>query len=273
MYELSGTQFEHVRALMQAYAGIDMGRDKKQFASARLMALAGEHELGDPEMLLRQLRSASSDGLRQRVAEALLNNETSFFRDFCCFETLRRHVIPEIMEAKAQSRDLKIWSAGCASGQEAYSAAMLLHEHFPELVRPARIMGSDVSHSVIDRARAGLFSQLEVNRGLPARLLLKYFVQHGTSWRLRPVIRGSVEFQVRNLAGRWPPIGQVDILLMRNVLIYMRSEVRREVLRRVRGVIAPRGILLIGAAERPLCPEDGFIARSWGSCTCYSRLG
>ena len=205
-------------------------------------------------------------GLTSSVIDALTTNETLFFRDLNPFDALRDHLIPKFRAANPAT-PLSIWSAASSSGQEAYSIAMLLNESFPG--QPARILGTDISNHIVKRAVAGRYDQLEVNRGLPAKLLVKYFRQETGGWLLDERIRRQVDFRTMNLAGNWPLLPRFHVVFLRNVMIYFDLETRRRILRKVRDTLIPGGYLVLGSAETTVMVDPGYVPVSVGKATFY----
>jgi chemotaxis protein methyltransferase CheR len=233
--------------------------DKAYLAETRLGPLARCEGFPSVDDLLTRLRSSPDDGLHRKVVEAMTTNETSFFRDSHPFELLRQTVLPELVRRRAAGRDLSLWSAACSSGQEPYSVAMLVREHFPALAAGGlRIIASDLSTEMLDRARQGLYTQMEVNRGLPARLLVKYFDKQGPHWQIKDDLRRLVEFRPINLTNAWPPLPALDVILLRNVLIYFDVATKQRILAKVRQVLRPDGYLLLGGAETTINLDDAF---------------
>ena len=188
------------------------------------------------------------------------------------FESLRTHVLPDLIERKRLSRTLCIWSAGCSSGQEPYSVAMLVRDEFPELDGwQISITGTDVSAGMLERAQAGRYGQIEVNRGLPAHLLVKHFRRVGVGWELDAGIRSMVRFQRQSLMEPWTNLPPMDLVLMRNVMIYFDVATKRQVLGRVRDVLAPHGYLLLESAETTLHIDDAFQRHAVGPTGWYRR--
>jgi chemotaxis protein methyltransferase CheR len=223
---------------------------KQYLVEARLTPVARRLNLGSLEELIAVLRRQPSDGLQNEIIEAMVTTETSFFRDVIPFETLRKNVIPELIGRRREERRLNIWCAACSSGQEPYSVALMLRDYFPELTGwNVRLLTSDISREMLARAREGRYTQFEVNRGLPVALLVKYFQQHGTSWQLKEEVRRMVEFQQINLASPWPFLPRMDLILLRNVMIYFDVETKKTILGRVAGLLRPDGYLLLGGAE------------------------
>ena len=188
-----------------------------------------------------------------------MTTETSFFRDQHPFEALRKVVLADLIGRRRDGCRLHIWCAASSTGQEPYSLALLLREHFPELDGwKVFLLASDLSQAVLARAREGRYKQIEVNRGLPAALLVKYFEQHGTDWQLKPAIRAMVDFQEINLAQPWPALPRMDLVLLRNVMIYFDVATKKTILGRLARLLRPDGYLLLGGAETTFNLDDSF---------------
>ncbi|HMF65272.1 MAG TPA: protein-glutamate O-methyltransferase CheR [Edaphobacter sp.] len=210
--------------------------------------LAGASNLGDLVSILKADRPAH---LHRAVAEAMTINETSFFRDLTPFEMLRKTILPKLIEQRAERRQLRLWSAASSTGQEAYSLAMLIAEDFPLLTGwDVKIFGTDISRQVIDYARRGRYRRLEVNRGLPARMLLKYMERDGEEWEVCARIRSMCEFEYVNLCSPLPKLPLFDLVMLRNVLLYFPQRDRRRLFREVHRQMEPDGCLVLGNAEQ-----------------------
>ncbi len=257
---ISDSNFEYVRGIVRDNTSISLDDTKVYLVNARLLPIARNAGYPSVVALIRHLRSQPFGALHSHAVEAIVTTETSFYRDFFPFEALRQEIIPEIMDSRRKSsRSLTIWSAGCSSGQEPYSIAMMLREAFPELSTwSTRILASDVSRGMLERSKAGTYSQTEVNRGLPAPMMVKYFSQHGTTWKINDSIRNMVSFFHHNLARDVPSLPPVDILAMRNVLIYFDVDTKRMVLDRVRRHLRPGGLLMLGTAETTLNLDERY---------------
>ncbi len=264
-------EFDELRALVRARAGLVIDPGKEYFVELRLGWLAVEEGFDRVSDLLASLRTEESWGpLHRRVVESLAITETSFFRDLHPFESLKRDVLPELIARRSKERELAIWSAACASGQEPYSVAMLAREHFPMLgAWNVRILATDFSNAMLRRAREGLYSQLEVNRGLPAHCLVRWFRKDGPDWRVNDDLKRAVEFRELNLIQPWPALPAMDVVLMRNVLLYFDDATRRDVLRQLRRVLKPDGWLFLGGGETPLRLDDAFEAVPFGRTVGY----
>jgi chemotaxis protein methyltransferase CheR len=255
---MTGADFEYVCRLVRDRSGIVLDAGKEYLVDARLTPLARQCELGSVSDLIARLRSGSEE-LASRVVEAMATSETSFFRDLHPFDSLRTGILPELIRRRQNERRLSIWCAACSTGQEPYSIAMLVREHFPELAGwKLELLATDLCPEVLDRARAGRYSQLEVNRGLPITLLVKYFSQHGATWELTAKVRGMVEFRVLNLVRPWPGLPRADVIFLRNVMIYFDAETKKAILGRVARLLRPDGYLVLGGSETTLNLNDSF---------------
>ena len=252
--------YDYLRQLMRERTGIVLEPGKEYFVEVRLAALADEHGFGTVQRLLDGLQIEEPWGILHRtVAESLAVTETSFFRDLHPFEEMRDTILPRIIEARRATRAIHIWCTSVATGQEPYSVAMLLQEHFPELADwRMRLIASDFSHAMLRRAREGLYTQIEVNRGLPAPYLLRYFAKEGLDWRIRADLRNRVEFRQVNLVEPWPVLPPLDLVLMRNVLIYFSADTRHRVLRNLAEVMNPDGVLFLGSTETTMPADAAF---------------
>ena len=270
MNTISPSDFNYIRDLVRRYSAIALEADKAYLVETRLAPLARLAGFASLQELIASLRTQTpTHPLYRQVVEAITTHETSFFRDLHPFDALRTTVLPELL-AKRRSLNLTIWCAACSSGQEPYSVAMLVREHFPALVNHrVRIIATDLSGAILDRAREGLYSQIEVNRGLPAVLLTKYFDKQGLHWRIRSEIRRMVEFQQHNLAESWPPIPPLDVVFMRNVLIYFDVDTKKAILAKIRQVLKPDGYLFLGSSETTLNLDAAFEPISMGKSLCY----
>ena len=215
---MTAQDFEYVCRFVRDRSAIVLDAGKEYLVESRLGPLAARLQLGSVADLIGRLRTGRDAALGTRVIEAMVTNETLFFRDVQPFDTLRRTVLPELIRRRAGERRLDVWCAACSTGQEPYSLAILLREYFPALAAwRVGILATDLSAEVLGRAREGRYTQLEVNRGLPAALLLKYFRQHAAVWELADDVRRMVEFRELNLVREWPPLPRFDLVFLRNV--------------------------------------------------------
>jgi chemotaxis protein methyltransferase CheR len=269
---LAEPDFDYIRDLVRDRAAIVLEPGKEYLAVTRLDPVVRRAGLGSLSELVATLRQDDDPALSEQVIDALTTNETTFFRDLHPFESLRNHILPALIERKRLSRSLFIWSAGCSSGQEPYSVAMLIREDFPQLAEwQVSILGTDVSVAMLERARAGRYGQIEVNRGLPAHLLVKYFRRAGVGWEIDGSVRAMVRFRQQNLVDPWPSMPPMDLVLMRNVMIYFDVAAKREILARVGEVLAPHGYLLLGTSETTLHLDDSFRRHAVGPTGWYQR--
>jgi len=250
MSEISSSDFDFVRDLVYRVSAIALEQDMQYLVESRLTSLARKTDYAGFTELLAGLRAGRDPALADRVVEAMTTNETSFFRDSHPFETLCKEVLPSI--AKAHSDTIYIWCAACSTGQEPYTIAMAIHEYCPQLASRISIKGTDISAEVVAKAAAGKYNRLEVNRGLPMQLLTKYFEQRGLSWEVSPKLREMVSFEQLNLISEWRGLPSMDIIFLRNVLIYFDPDVKTRILQNTEKVLKPGGCLFLGLSETTL---------------------
>ena len=270
---LAEADFSYVCDLVRRKSAIVLEPGKEYLVEARLSSLA--RDLGIPTVtdLVYKLRNGADPRLPDRVTEAMTTNETSFFRDVQPFDVLRNHVLPELVERRRHRRSLSVWCAAASSGQEPYTIAMILHE-FPGLAGwDIRLLGTDISVEMLEKARAGRYSQLEVNRGLPATMLIRHFEKHGTEYEIKPHLRSMVEYKAMNLAAPWGNMPEFDIVFLRNVLIYFDVDTKRDIFGRTKRLLRPDGYLFLGAAETTVNLDDGFERAPYERAGCYVRRG
>jgi chemotaxis protein methyltransferase CheR len=267
---LSRASFEFVRSALQQRSAQNLEDDKLYLVETRLLPVARRHGFPSVEDLVLRLRARTNEKLLGELVEAMTINETFFFRDGQPFEGLRQSVLPELVQRRAGGRCLNIWSAACSSGQEPYSVAILCRHFFPDLSAwHVRLIASDLSTAMLERARRGVYSDLEVTRGLPADLLGAYLQKHQDGWQVRDDIRRMVEFRLLNLNGPWPEFPPLDVVLLRNVLIYFDVPTRQQILERVRQVLQPDGYLLLGGAETTHNLDDRFLPVSFAGVSFF----
>lgn len=271
---LQTSDLDYLRSFAEEHAGIVLGEDKT--VEARLRPVADTHGLQSLAALVAAIRESEGAGiLRRNALDALANGETLFFRDRHPFDALASAVLPELIRVRQEKRQLSIWSAGCSTGQEPYSLAMLIREKFPELASwQVTILGTDVSERAIAKARTGAYTQIEVNQGLPATYLVKFFCQgKDEHWLLRSAIREMVRLERRNLLQPGEETQPFDLVLFRNVLTHFGEHARREVCRRMALQLMPDGYLVLGAAEGPLLPAGSFESRRIGRADFFQPAG
>jgi len=267
---LDSPSFEYVRKLVHDNSAIALEQDKGYLVESRLSPLARQMGLRSLHELVCQLRSKPFGDLHVQVVEAMTTNETSFFRDVHPFEALKKDVLPPLLAARSAKKALTIWSAACSSGQEPYTIAILLREHFPQLKNwDVQIYASDLSQQMVERAQTGVYSQHEVNRGLPATLLIKHFQKTGLQWQINPDLRGLLRFARINLIKPWPHLPTVDVVFLRNVLIYFNAETKRQMLEKIRRQLAPDGALFLGGAETTLGIDSSWQRVDHGKTATY----
>jgi chemotaxis protein methyltransferase CheR len=270
---ITAPSFEYVRKLVRERSAIVLEPGKEYLVEARLGPVARLNGFASIDDLVTELTKQSFNSTHRQVVEALTTNETHFYRDIHPFEALKKEILPKLLEARAGERALTIWCAACSSGQEPYSLAMMLREAFPQLrTWKVSILGTDLSTAMLARARAGRYNQLEVNRGLPAPLLVKYFTKDGTEWVLAEEIRKMVEYREMNLAERWPVLPRMDLVVLRNVLIYFDPKTKQEILGRVRTLLKPDAHLLLGSAETTISLDDQFERVQIGGAALYRQV-
>ena len=255
---LTDSEFDYVRRLVYRESAIVLGPGKEYLVEARLTPLAREANVRDVSAFVATLMRCPDKATEARVVDALTTNETSWFRDSAPFEVFRTTVLPDILLDRPVHQPVRIWSAACSTGQEPYTLSMILGEQLAGTGRRAEILATDLSDEALARAKAGRYSQLEVNRGLPAAMLVKNFRRVGTEWAVGEDVRSRVSFRKYNLTSPMPPSTGFDVVFLRNVLIYFDAETRRGVLRRIRAAMRPDGWLFLGAAETTIGIDDDW---------------
>ncbi len=241
--------YEYLRKLLKDHSGLDLSADKQYLIESRLLPLARKAGLpGIPELV--QKMKGGSSALIAQVVEAMTTNETFFFRDKVPFEHFRDTIMPELLRTRANRKSIRIWCAAGSTGQEPYSLAMCLKEMGAALVGwRAEILATDLSQEVLEKSKAGIYSQFEVQRGLPIQMLVKYFKQNGELWQINPELRAMVQHRTLNLLHDFSQLGSFDVIFCRNVLIYFDQETKTNVFGRLARIIEPDGFLALGAAE------------------------
>lgn len=250
MTEINAADFDYVRELVYRESAISIEPDMKYLVESRLTTLIRKTDHANLGELVSALRSRRQAGLVDQVVDAMTTNETSFFRDSHPFETLCKEVLPHI--AGSHSDTIRIWCAACSTGQEVYTIAMAIHDYCPELAFRVSIVGTDISQEVVTKAQAGIYNRLEVNRGLPVQHLTRYFTQQGLVWQVKPEILQMVSFRTLNLIRDWGALPDMDVIFLRNVLIYFDPEAKSSILRNTSRVLKPDGCLFLGLSETTL---------------------
>jgi chemotaxis protein methyltransferase CheR len=247
-----------------------LDEEKEYLIFSRLEPLAKELGFESLLALVGRLRRTSYNMLHRKVVEAMTTNETSFFRDLSAFLALKERLLPDLITRRASRRCLSIWCGASSSGQEPYSIMLTILEHFPQLQDwQIRFLATDISGAMVKRCQEGIYSQLEVNRGLPASLLTKYFSKKGTHWHIAEDIRKRIEFREMNLAGPWPLFPTMDMVVLRNVMIYFDGETKKHILKKIRHILDPHGYLLLGGSETTINLDDQFERVTVNNASCY----
>ncbi|HEX8346476.1 MAG TPA: protein-glutamate O-methyltransferase CheR [Actinoplanes sp.] len=265
---LSQADFTYVSTMVRREAAIVLAPGKEYLVEARLIPVARQVGAADVATFLADLQRRPNIEHQRRIIDALTTNETSFFRDREPFAALANTVLPELVKARGSTRKLRFWSAASSSGQEAYSLAITLQEELPT-GWSFDIVGSDISTAMVKRAQTGEYSQVEVNRGLPASQLVQYFERAGAHWRVVPTLRRNVEFRQMNLTTPLPAMQPFDVIFLRNVLIYFDVATKRTVLRNAAKLLRPDGWLFLGAAETTIGIDDNYERVPAGRTSAY----
>ena len=268
--DLCPGDLDYVRELVRIRSAIVLETEKAYLVQSRLEPLAKIEGLASLTALVQKLRKSSYGSLHMKVIEAMTTNETSFFRDLTPFEAMREQLIPEILTRKGLSRQLSMWCGASSSGQEPYSVMFTICEHFPEMKDwSIQFFATDISEAMLAKCRKGKYSQLEVNRGLPAPLLTKYFDKKGMGWQIHEDIRQRIDFQPMNLIGPWLPFPSMDIIFLRNVMIYFDTDTKKQILAKIRKILDPNGFLLLGGSETTMNLDDQFERVAISGTSCY----
>jgi chemotaxis protein methyltransferase CheR len=254
---MNGDHFDVLSGVIRKHSGLVLTHDKAYLLESRLLPVARKWSFKTLADLAAALRGQADTGMVRDVVEAMTTNESFFFRDVKPFDQFKSFVLPHLLRARAATQSIRIWSAACSSGQEPYSLALILSEQRAQLAGwRIEILATDLSTEILDKAQAGLYSQFEVQRGLPIQLLVKYFKQQGERWQIDPAIRAMVSFRQLNLLDEITALGRFDVIFCRNVLIYFDQPTKTLVLDRLSRQMAPDGHLYLGGAETVLGISD-----------------
>ncbi|VAW13792.1 Chemotaxis protein methyltransferase CheR [hydrothermal vent metagenome] len=271
---MTPADFEHLAELVKTRSGIVLTPEKTYLMNSRLTPVARKYSLDGVGDLVKALKSgANAASIETDIVEAMTTNESFFFRDTTPFDIFRDIMLPHILQARAAKKSFRIWCAAASAGQEPYSLSMILKEHSHKL--PGwrhEIVGTDISEEILEKARTGLYSQFEVQRGLPITLLAKYFEKQGDLWQVNAALRAMVQYRKFNLLDRFQGLGQFDIVFCRNVLIYFDRETKADILARIAAQMPADGFLILGAAETVIGITDVFEPVK-GSRGLYRRAG
>jgi chemotaxis protein methyltransferase CheR len=265
--------FAYLRKVIYDASAIVLEQDKRYLLEARLGPMLVREQIPTYDDLVARLQAPNAAPLRQKVVESLTTHETSFFRDLHPFEILRKNVIPQLLMQQAASKRLNVWCGAASTGQEPYTIAFIVKECGLQLGGwNVQMLATDLSVDILNRARAGVFSQLEVNRGLPVPLLIKFFEKNGLEWRVKDDIRRMIEFRQLNLVEAWPTLPTMDLVFLRNVLIYFDVPTKKRIFEKLAQVVRPGGFLFLGSVETTLNLTSSFQQVPFGKSTCYQRV-
>ncbi len=267
-------EYEYLSNFLLGKSGLSLGPGKEYLLEGRLIPLAQSWGLTGIEDLVKELRSKNDERLHSAVVEAMTTNETSFYRDKIPFEELKASLLPALLESRRTSRQLRIWCAAASTGQEPYSILMLLADSFPELRDwKVELICTDIDRTALGRCEQGVYSQFEVQRGLPIQLLMKYFEQIDTGWRIKDDLRKRVVWKQLNLLDNFSHLGTFDIVFCRNVLIYFQNSTKKDILDRIAKQTRNDGYLYLGAAETVLGISDAFSRNKAFKSAVYQPVG
>jgi chemotaxis protein methyltransferase CheR len=265
---LSAHEFAYISGLVRRDAAIVLDAGKEYLVEARLLPLARQSGLTTVSEFVNRAQQRPEPELHRKIVDALTTNETSWYRDNEPFAALANVLLPDLMPSRSTARNLRVWSAACSSGQEPYTISMVLQDALPA-GWSYDITATDISTEMLTRAEAGRFSQLEMNRGLPASMLVRHFERDGAHWRVSADLRKPITFKRLNLAAPLPPLPTFDVVYLRNVLIYFDVETKRQVLQRVSALMRPDAWLFLGAAETTIGIDDRFERVAAGRTSAY----
>lgn len=269
---VSPLNFDWIRRLVEDRTGNLLDMTKSYLADTRLASIAGSAGQSSIDALITSLRAKPNVVLERQIIEALLTYETSFFRDPHYFDELATTVLPELFRRRQRQRRLHIWCAACASGQEAYSIAMLLREQFVLENWDVRIVATDYSRLMLDQARRGVYSEAEVRRGMSPERLQRFFQKEASRYSVHPTLKPLIEFHEINLATDRPPLRTFDLVLIRNVLIYLSESLMQEILDGIHGSLAADGCLVLGSTESLIPPQSHFSRTHHSRIACFQPV-
>ena len=251
--------FKYISTLIKGQSGLTLTEDKAYLLESRLLPVARKQGMESLEQLIAKLKASNDRALITDVTEAMTTNESFFFRDQKPFDLFRDILLPEMMEKRAAQKSVKIWCAAASSGQEPYTISILLKEAAAKLAGwNCSILGTDISHQILAKAKAGVYSQFEVQRGMPITMLVKYFDKMDDQWQIKQEVKNAVTYNYFNLLDSLKPLGRFDIVFCRNVLIYFDPDTKAKVLSEIADILAPDGMVILGGAETVLGISDRF---------------
>ncbi len=268
---ISASDFNYIAELARSQAAIVLEPGKEYLVENRLGILAQREGYPTLDAFIGKMRSEKLvNGIHLKTVDALTTNETLFFRDFHPFEAMRKVILPKFIVERGFSKHLNIWSAACSSGQEPYSLAMLIRQHFPQMHDwRINILATDLSPTVLKLAGEGSYSQFEVNRGLPAAYLIKYFDKQNDRWVIKDEIKKMVQFRTMNFVQPWPLMPPFDLVFIRNVMIYFDVETKKFILKKIRACLMPHSYVFLGTAETTLNLDPGYKPEQIDKTTAY----
>ncbi|MFN4008881.1 MAG: CheR family methyltransferase [Pannonibacter sp.] len=256
---MTPTEYEFLKRFLKERSGLVLSDDKQYLVESRLVPVARKNNIDTLSGLVMAMQRGGNAVLANAVVEAMTTNESFFFRDKTPFEHFNNIMLPAMLEKRASSRSVKIWCAAASTGQEPYSLGICLKEAAHKVAGwRFRILGTDLSSEVLEKAKAGIYSQFEVQRGLPIQMLLKYFAQQGDLWQINPDLRAMIEWRKLNLLENFSHLGEFDIVFCRNVLIYFDQQTKIDILQRIAKMMPEDGFLVLGAAETVVGLTDAF---------------
>jgi chemotaxis protein methyltransferase CheR len=256
---MNPADFEFISTLLKDRSGLVLTPDKSYLLESRLMPVARKREMKGLDELIAHIRSTKQEALILEVTEAMTTNESFFFRDIKPFDIFKGTILPHLIKTRASRRSFKIWCAAASSGQEPYSLSIILKDAAAQLAGwRTDIVGTDISHDILAKAKAGVYSQFEVQRGLPIQQLLKYFTKKDEMWEAKQEVRDLVTYKYFNLLNDLTPLGKCDVVFCRNVLIYFDQETKGKVLDQIAKLLPPDGVLFLGGAETVLGITEKF---------------
>lgn len=270
--KITEEHFSFIKIFLKEKCGITIDSEKLYLVESRLIPVLESENFQDFDTLIEKIKHDRHGHLHQKIIDAMTTNETSFFRDRHPFETLKNTILPHLTKSMQTHNKINIWSAACSKGQEPYSIAMLIKEHFDNL-QPYQysIYASDISNDILKSAQSGIYTKFEINRGLSETYLNKYFAPNFTEneWRISEQIKNSVTFMKINLIDDWPLLPAMDVIFLRHVLIYFEIETRRNILRKIKKILKPDGYLFLGVGETPFGIDEEFESVYIGNSICY----
>ena len=268
---ISTEDFKTIQKFFLEHTGNSLEEGKEYLVEGRLKSLVYDEKFEDLQSLVSSLVRDPKGDLGKKVIDALTTHETSFFRDKHPFETLKTAIIPELL--KSDSKEIQIWSAACSSGQEPYSLAMLIEESFMDSRDwEFNIVATEISEKMLEKCRSGLFSQFEISRGLPPHYLPWFFQRVESKWQIKPELRERIDFRYLNLCTHWGGLQQMDVILMRNVLIYFEDEIKKNIFEKILKVLKPGGHLFLGSGETPVGFEDRLQQTDFSTSACFKLV-